>query len=469
MIDLNKIKKVYIIGIEGAGTSALARILKFAEKDVSGSDEGDHFYNPVLKSEGIEVNHKFDANNIPKDADVIIYGSSFKIETNEELKAAFESGKNVLTYAEALAVIFNKKYGISVCGTHGKSTTSALLSFVMNYIGLNPSAIVGAKIPQLEGNSILGKSEYFIIEADEFQNKLKLYEPRAVILTSLDWDHPDTFPTFSDYKKAFTDFVEKIPRTGFLVVWGDSADTLEAAKNAKCEVIKYGYGEDNDWIISNFQSPISNQIPILDSQIEMQSFNISYKDKVFNNFQTRLVGKHNVLNAAAVAVICYKLNLDMEKVREGIANFKGVSRRFEYVGQRNGAILIDDYGHHPEEIKATLKGARGKYESKNIIAVFHPHSYSRTEALLQEFSQSFDDADQVIILDIYGSARENSGQISSRDLVNLINKYSFGKAEYIPTIDEAVNFLQDKIGENDLVLTIGAGNVFQVAEKLAEK
>ena len=159
----------------------------------------------------------------------------------------------------------------------------------------------------------------------------------------------------------------------------------------------------------------------------------------------------------------------MEKVREGIANFKGSVRRFEYVGRRNGAILIDDYGHHPEEIKATLKGARENYPDKNIIAVFHPHSYSRTEALLEEFAQSFDNADKIVVLDIYGSARESFGKVSSEDLVKLINKYNFGKAEYIPTIPKAVEYLKDSIGENDLVLTIGAGNVFEVAEKLKEK
>ncbi|HCP08299.1 MAG TPA: UDP-N-acetylmuramate--L-alanine ligase, partial [Candidatus Moranbacteria bacterium] len=148
--------------------------------------------------------------------------------------------------------------------------------------------------------------------------------------------------------------------------------------------------------------------------------------------------------------------------------FQGTSRRFEYIGERNGATLIDDYAHHPEEIKATLKGARGKYPEKNIIAVFHPHSYSRTEALLQEFSQSFDDADQVIVLDIYSSARETAGNVSSKDLVNLINKYHFGKAEHVPTINEAVEFLKEKIGENDIVLCIGAGNVFELAEKLKQ-
>ena len=470
-IDLEKIKKVYIVGIEGAGTSALARILKFKGIEVGGSDEGDHFYNTVLESEDIKVNHKFDKNNIPADADIIIYGSSFKPENNEEVKRAFELGMPIYTYADILAELFNRSYGLAVCGTHGKSTTSAILSFVLSRSGLDPSAIVGAKIPQLGGNSIIGKSEYFVIEADEYQNKLKLYEPKSVILTSIDWDHPDTYPTFDEYKKAFSDFIAKIPRAGFLVVWGDSIDTNEVAKQCNADVVKYGFGEDNDVVISNFEFQISNKIQMTNDQIDKlkyQSFDVAYKNENLGNFQIQLIGKHNVLNATSVITLCHKLNLDMEKVREALKDFSGTSRRFEMIGQRNGAVLIDDYAHHPEEIKVTLKGAREIYPDRNIIAVFHPHSYSRTEALLQDFAQSFDDADQVVVLDIYGSARENTGKVSSEDLVKLINKYNRGKAEHIATIPEVVEFLQDKISDTDVVLAIGAGNVFEVVKKLKE-
>ncbi|MBU2028642.1 UDP-N-acetylmuramate--L-alanine ligase, partial [Patescibacteria group bacterium] len=178
------------------------------------------------------------------------------------------------------------------------------------------------------------------------------------------------------------------------------------------------------------------------------------------------IGKHNILNVAGVVAFCSKFNISLEKIREAIRSFQGTSRRFEYSGIRNGAILIDDYGHHPEEVKATLGAAREIYPDKNILAVFHPHSYSRTEALLSEFAQSFDAVDKVIVLDIYGSARETAGKISSKNLVDLINKYCSGKAEYIPTIDEAVDYLQNRIGAKDVIIAIGAGNVFEVVEKL---
>jgi len=246
--------------------------------------------------------------------------------------------------------------------------------------------------------------------------------------------------------------VARIPSSGFLFVWGDSADTLEVAKEAKCQVIKYGFLAGNDFLITDYK---------------FQDFEIrDSRNRNYGRFHIQLIGKHNILNAAGVIAFCSKFNIDLEKTQKAIGNFRGTSRRFEYIGVRNGAILIDDYGHHPEEIKATLGAAREIYPDKNIIAVFHPHSYSRTEALFSEFAQSFNSVDKVIVLDIYGSARETSGQVNSKNLADLINKYCFGKALYIPTIPEAAAYLQDRIGKKDVVLAIGAGNVFEVVEKL---
>jgi UDP-N-acetylmuramate--alanine ligase len=297
----------------------------------------------------------------------------------------------------------------------------------------------------------VGKSDYFVIEADEFQNKLQYYNPFGAILTSVDWDHPDFYPTFAEYKKAFSDFVARIPKIGFLAVWGDSADTLEVAKSATCDVISYGFNEENDVVIKKSKPGI---------------FELMFRGKYLGVFKTRLIGDHNLLNAASVVATCFKLNVDLEKMREAVGSFRGTTRRFEVIGEKNGAILVDDYAHHPEEIKSTLKAARELYPEKNIITVFHPHSYSRTESLLEDFAQAFDDANQVLVLDIYGSAREFSGKVSSRDLVDLINKYNPGKAEHVPTIPEAIEYLQVKINSNDVVISMGAGNVWEVTHRL---
>ena len=481
MLDLSKIKKAYFIGIKGAGMAAVAEIFHARGIEIGGSDTAEKFFtDEILAKNGINFFETFSAENIPEDAELIVYSTAYNAENNTEFAEAKKLGLVMMSYPEILGELFNEKMGIAVCGTHGKTTTTAMLAECLRIAGADPSAIVGSKVIGWQGSSLSGKGKYFVAEADEYQNKFQYYNPFAVILTSVDWDHPDYFPTFGEYKKVFADFAARISKTGFLVVWGDSVSTLDISKNAVCNVLSYGFSEDCDYIISNFQFPISKpqvveQRSLRGRQIlnpngqNFQKFDLKFKEKNLGTFQINLVGRHNVLNAAAAIAVCYKLKIDMEKVREALKNFQGTARRFEYIGERNGAILIDDYAHHPEEIKATLKAAQEVYPEKNIITIFHPHTFTRTKALLQEFAQSFDDADEAIIIDIYGSAREVQGGVSSKELVDLINKYDRDKAEYIPAIEEVVEYLKDKIGENDVVISMGAGDVWKVAEGLKEK
>jgi len=458
MLKLDKVKKIYVIGIKGQGIVAVVQILASMDIDIVGSDTDEKFStDDVLQKLGIHYFEKFSIDNIPPDADLILYSTAYSAENNIEFAEAEKRQMMMVSYPEMLAELFNQKYGIAVCGTHGKTTTSSMLAYALNQVGVFPTAVIGSRICQWGTNALVGNGEYFVIEADEYQNKLQLYEPNAVILTSVDYDHPDFFKTFEDYKNVFADFVAKIPKIGFLAVWGDSVDTIKIADFCQGDIITYGFSDDNDVVIKN-HSFIGVQ----------QKFEVLFFDRSLGFFEIKLPGKHNVLNATAVIATCQKMNVDIEKVREALIYFEGTSRRFEMIGQCNGAILIDDYAHHPEEIKVMLKATREIYPDKNITAVFHPHSYSRTEALLQDFAQSFDSVDKVIVLDIYGSARENSGTVTSLDLVKLINRYNRDKAEYIPTIDEAVEFLQDKIAGNDVVITIGAGNVFEIANKLKQ-
>jgi len=464
IVDFSKMKKIYFIGIKGSGMVALAEIFKSLGIEIFGSDVSEKFFtDKVLQKLGISYFENFSPNNVPVDADLIIYSTAYNKENNPEMKVAQEKNLSLLSYPEALALLFNQKFGLAVCGTHGKTTTASLLALALKNCGVDPQAVIGSQVKEWGSNALSGKGEYFVLEADEYQNKLKLYQPKGAILTSLDFDHPDTFKDFSEYKKAFQDFVEKIFKAGFAVICGDDANVLVVSKNAHCEILKYGFSEDCDFRIMNYELLRTNEGKIF------QKFELNYKKESLGEFEINLVGKHNALNAVAVIAVCKKLNLDLEKVRETLKNFQGIARRFEYIGERNGAILIDDYGHHPEEIKATLKGAREIYSEKNIIAVFMPHSYSRTEALLEDFAQSFDWADQVIVMDIFGSAREYSGKISSEDLVKLINKYNHEKAEYLPKVEDAFSYLENKIGAQDVVICIGAGNGHEVAEKLATK
>lgn len=458
IIDFSKVKKIYFLGIKGSGMVALVEILQRRGFEIGGSDTTEKFFtDDILKKRlCVKFFEGFDADHIKDDIDLVVYSTAYNEKNNEEWKAARFKNLPMISYPELLGLLFGQKYGIAVCGTHGKTTTTAILAQIFKKADFDPTAVVGSQVKQWYGSALAGRSEFMIIEADEYQGKLDYYQPQAVILTSADWDHPDFFKTYAEYKKTFENFVAKIPRHGFLVVCGDSSETQEIAKCAKCKVVTYGFGKDNTVKIKEYGLKNGKQ-----------HFELWFNEKKLGDFELELPGKHNALNAAGAVAMAHQFNANLIKVREALSDFEGTSRRFEYIGKRNGAILIDDYGHHPEEIKATLKAAREFFPKKKIWCVFHPHTFTRTKALLSEFSQSFEEADRVIILDIYGSAREVQGGVHSKDLVEKAKKYHHN-VEYISTIDEAVEYLQDKIGKEDLVIAMGAGNVWEVAEKLKE-
>lgn len=460
MKEIVKGKNIYVIGIKGSGLVGLVEVLQKLGAQITGSDTQEKFFTEkVLEKLGVKYFEGFDKNRISAlRPDLIVYSTAYRADNNEEIAAAEEAGAPMKSYPEMLGEIFSHYYGLAVCGTHGKTTTSAMLALALEEAGTDPSAVIGSQVRSWGTSARLGQGEFFIIEADEFQDKLRFYQPKSIILTSVDYDHPDFFPNPESYIEAFERFVEKLPRSGNLVVWGDSVNSARVAKATTANVITYGLAEGNTVRAFNLSS----------DGLE-QKFEVEFEGQNLGQFQLFVPGRHNILNALSVIALTRALHIDLEKVRESLAKFSGTTRRFEILGERNGATVIDDYGHHPEEIKATLKTVKEIYPQKNIITVFHPHSYSRTEALLTDFAQSFDDADEVIILDIYGSAREYSGQVSSRDLVKAIYQYSRKNAEYIPTINEALDFLKDKIGPEDVVLTIGAGNVCDLAQALVKK
>lgn len=460
-------KRVHMIGVKGAGMTALAEILVGRGIRVGGSDTIEHFFtDSVLRRHGIRFVEGFSPKNIPHDTDAIVYSTAYRAETNDELASAFERSKKtgilVVSYPEAVGDLTRERLSLLVSGTHGKTTTSALLAETLKFLGEDPLALVGSAISAWGGNALLGQGKYFVLEADEYQNKLQYYEPWSALLTSLDWDHPDFFSNPDSYAETFRTFLQRIPPHGFLVSWGDSSAVVAAVKNSRAQKRSYGFLPENDIRIADYE-------PIREGPFR-QLFHLFEGERDLGIFRLRLAGKHNALNATAVVTLLSSLNFDLDKIRQGMENFFGTARRFEYVGEKNGALFYDDYAHHPEEIKATLIAFRELFPERNIIAVFHPHTFSRTKALLGDFAQSFDAADQVIVLDIYGSAREISGGVSSEELVSLINRYHHDRAENIHTIEAVVSFLKETLTKNDLVVTLGAGDVWRVGKGiLAEK
>lgn len=431
--------------------AALAEVFLKMGKEVVGSDTKEKFFtDETLKKLGIKFYEGFSKENIKKEKpDLAVYSTAYNAKNNEECEFAIRNNIESVSYPEALGELIKSKFGIAVCGTHGKTTTTAMLALAMKKAGADPTAIIGSRVNEIGSNALVGNSQYFIIEADEYQNKFLHYNPIGIVLTSLDFDHPDFFKDFSQYKEAFKNFIRKIPRHGFLVAFKGDADVVEIAKEAKCQLVFYDQG------------------------VKYESFktenlkNTKYVEAPAG-LNLKVPGRHNIQNATAAFAVCEYLKLDKQKVIEALNDYQGVVRRFEFIGKCNGAEIIDDYAHHPEEIKATLKTAKQLYSYKNIICVFQPHTFSRTRALFSQFSQSFNNCDEVVILDIFGSAREKQGGVSSKELVEEIKKYH-RQAEHIPNIEKAYEIFKNRLSHRDVLITMGAGEGDKLAKKLAQK
>jgi UDP-N-acetylmuramate--alanine ligase len=464
-IPLNK--KIYMLGIKGVGMSMLAQFLTEKNYQIVGSDVAEEFMtDSVLKNCGIKVLQGFSEENISKsEIDLIIYSSAYNEKTNLEFARAKQLGIKMISYAEAMGMFFRDYYGIAVAGSHGKTTTTAWLGYVLKNAGLAPNVMVGANVDQLGGCSITGASDYLVIEADEYQNKLKHFEPKAVLLNNIDYDHPDFFPNENAYRQVFIDFIQKIPKKGFLVANFDDINIQKIARvNTRAKVISYGIKEAADIIAYDIKQ-------VEDTQVFKAKFGVDENDSASDNdlgdFKIRLLGKHNVSNALAVIAAAIELNVPLVDIRTHLEEFRGTSRRMEVLGKYRGALIIDDYAHHPTEIKTTLEGAKRAYPNKKIITVFHPHTYTRTKGLIEEFSQSFASTDELIVLDIYGSAREEQGGVHSKDLILKIEENNPDlHVVYIPDLKECEAYLRNKLESRDLLLLMGAGDVFRIGQSL---
>ena len=422
-MDLSQIKKIYMIGIKGVGMTMLAQFLAAKNIEITGSDTDETFMTDrVLKESGIKVIEGFNEENIPKDADLIIYSTAYNQKTNPEVARVLAGKTRTMTYAEGLAEVFNTHFGFAVVGSHGKTTTSAWLGFVLEKSGLNPNVMVGARVPQLGGTSLIGTSNYLVAELDEYQNKLQYYNPKAVILNNIDYDHPDFFPSEKEYKQVFIDFIKKIPTKGFLVAnWDDKITRSIAGVNTRAKVISYGLKEAADYVAYDIKAQGGKQFFKVKFGVgDEDETDKPVADSELGDFSIQLAGRHNISNALAVIAAAIELGVELRLIRTYLEEFTGAARRMERMGSFRGADIIDDYAHHPTEIQATLAGARALYPKNKLIVVFHPHTFTRTKSLLDDFAKSFGEADELIVLDIYGSAREEQGGVHSKDLIKAI-------------------------------------------------
>ncbi|MDP4158996.1 MAG: UDP-N-acetylmuramate--L-alanine ligase [Bacillota bacterium] len=440
---------IHFVGIKGTGMSALAQIsAQIEDATITGSDVEESFYtDSVLKRAQIPV-LSFSPSNV-ENADLVVASAAY---TNQhpEISRARELNIPVLTYPQYLGRLLSKKRGISVSGTHGKTTTTAMIGLVLLQAGLDPSIVVGSDVPSIGGNAHSGKGEFFLAESCEYRRHFLNYSPEHLIITNIEFDHPDYFADIEDVVSAFTELAKKIPAHGNIYVWAE--DPHREAIKGTAPITTFGLSESAD--------VRATEIVFKD---EGSTMKVILKGEYVGNLNLHVAGRHNILNALATIALCHEIGIPIPEILTSLSLFNGTKRRFEHLGSNtNGAMIVDDYAHHPTEIRTTLEGARLSFPERRIRAVFQPHTFSRTEKLLQEFSQAFQAADEVVIADIFASAREQEHHtISSSTLAELIQQQGI-QARYIGTLDDIKLYLAQTLAPEDLVLTLGAGDIYKV-------
>ena len=457
-INLNKPCTAYFIGIGGISMSGFAQLLHENGFTVKGSDSQESKITQHLASLGIDIIYGQKAENITDDIDFIVYTAAIHPD-NPEFVAA--KAKEIPMMERAVMVgqvMKNYKNAIGISGTHGKTTTTSMLSHIFLAAKKDPTISVGGILDAIKGNIRIGHSENFITEACEYTNSFLKFFPTAEIILNIDADHLDFFKDINDIRHSFHEYAKLLPEDGVLVINADIPDLDEITADLTCRVITFGLNEHAEYSAADisFDEKGHGSFALLHNGL-----------KTGDVIHLNVIGKHNISNALSAIALSLYYELPMEQIKEGLTAFVGTERRFELKGSFNGVTVVDDYAHHPTEIAATLQAAQ-KYPHKHLWCVFQPHTYSRTRALLKEFAEALSKAENVILADIYAAREQDPGDISSRTLQAELKK--LGKdAYYFPTFEEIEQFLSEKCINGDLLITMGAGNVVNIGEDLVQK
>ncbi|MDN3514857.1 MAG: UDP-N-acetylmuramate--L-alanine ligase [Candidatus Brocadia sp.] len=446
---------VYFIGIGGIGMSAVARILIHEGCIVAGSDTQASSLTSTLEEMGAKINTRQDGSFMPAETDMVVVSASIS-EDNPDLKTARKMGIKVVKYSQILGSLMKEKRGIAISGTHGKTTTSAMISTILKTAGLDPTFVIGGEVPDIGGNVHLGQGNLFVAEACEYDRSFLNLTPQVGVITNIEEDHLDYYENIEKIINAFGDFASSISKDGLLVVNNHDDNIAVAVKRANCNVETYSLDNLSDW--SGAVIPGGSGI---------KRFKVFKKDKYFDEFSLKIPGAHNVLNALAATAVCTFIGVDKGSIRDALTSFHGANRRFQIIGVKNNVTVIDDYAHHPTEIRVTLRAARELYPEKRIWCIFQPHQYSRTRHLLKGFAKSFQNADKIILADIY-AARDNDYERTAMSAMKLYEEiHSAGvDVQYIPQLCDMVHVLSSSVKPGDVVITMGAGDVWKVAYDL---
>lgn len=467
-----KRKNVHFVGIKGVGMTPLAIIAKEAKFVVTGSDIVDEFItDEALNNAGIVPLVGFSPDHI-QDSDLIITTGAHGGFDNIEVQEAIKKDIEVLTQGQAVGVfmdgaIFKKHFeGISIAGAHGKTTTTAMLATIFKENKLDPSFLIGTSaIKSLGQPGHFGKGKYFIAEADEYATepthdktpKLLWQHPKIAVFTNIEFDHPDVYSSIDNITRVFLQFANKLPTDGLLVACGDDKKIQGILENYRGRRITYGYGPENDFILK--QVHISGPKTF---------FTVESGRATLGEFSLNVVGEHNALNAISAMIVSLECSLSLEQIKQGLKAFTGTKRRFEFIGNiKSGAYLFDDYAHHPTEIEKTLKAFRQSFPKFRVICIFQPHTYSRTKSLFNEFRHAFSLADTVILTDIYPSLREKPDEsISSRLLAQEMQIFK-KDVLYLQKNTDVIKYIEENnFPENTVIVTMGAGDIYKISQKL---
>lgn len=453
-IDFKKPQAIHFIGIGGISMSGLAEILLDEGFTVSGSDAHESPLTDHLEAMGAKIAYGQRAENITDDIEVVVYTAAVHAE-NPEYAEVVRRGIPMLSRAELLGQMM-RNYGqaVAISGTHGKTTTTSMMTEILLAADADPTISVGGILHSIGGNIRVGGPELFVTEACEYTNSFLSFYPTVEVILNIEADHLDFFKDLDDIRHSFRLFAEKLDEKGLLIISSDIADYKELTKGLPCRIVTVGKGAESDYSAADIRY----------DEFARPSFTLLHHGEAAGEIALSVPGEHNVYNALAAIAAAKELGISDEAVVAGLKAFQGTDRRFEKKGEVAGVTIIDDYAHHPQEIAATLSAAKN-YPHKKLWCVFQPHTYTRTKAFLDEFAEALSAADEVVLADIYAARETDNLGISSADIAERIEKLGT-KAHYLSTFDEIENFLLENCSPGDLLITMGAGDIVKVGERL---
>ena len=450
--------RVHMIGIGGCGMAGAARLLLQCGADVTGSDRSPFRGLGDLVESGACVHIGQRAANISAEVDLVVTSAAVP-DDNIEIVTAQAAGCRVIKYAELLGELMRLRTGVAIAGTHGKSTTTALCTHLFRTAGLDPSFVIGAEAPQLGGASGVGMGEHFIVEACEFDRSFLHHRPQSAAILNIEADHLDCYTDLDDIIEAFSEFASHVPAHGLVITRSEDENAARAVKDVPVRVETFGFDESANWRGTNLS---------LDQG--RYAFNVSYDGVSLLRASLCVAGRHNVANALAATALAWNAGASREAIAEGLSSFAGVERRMSLRGRYNGITIVDDYAHHPTEVRVTLRALRECYAPRRLWVVFQPHQHSRTRLFLEEFARSFGDADEVIVPRIYRS-RDSKHEIAQTQGHTLVRRIQANgvSVSWIPELGDVAEVLQRRCRSGDLVVTMGAGDVWKLCDDLVER